>query len=458
MKYRFLFIITFIPILCNAQALPESRQSVQQSTQKRLPIGLKEYVEQVRTKNLVYAAEKLNISISDADITSAKVFNDPQLSLEYANNDDHRMQMGQGITAELSKTFSPGKRRARIDLAKSEKELTTALLEDFFRNLRSDATIAYLEAVKQEQLYQVKFSSYTSIRDLAKADSIKFRLGKITQVDALQSRLESGVSYNELQQAKNELYNSYAALNILLSRFSADTIYTPVGNLNISTISSNSNVNNNVEIGEDNKKIANINLQMRTFSLPYLLDAALNNRSDLAAALKNIHVAKKALNLARKERYMDFDVTLGYNYNTEVRNELAPAPKFNGISIGLAIPLKFSNFNRGSVKSAALKASQAESYYKQAEIEIQTEVSQNYSTYLSLCSQVDQFNKGMLNQAQSVIEGKIYSYNRGETSLLEVLNAQRTYNEVRALYIETLFNYSSSLVTLEKSAGIWDIE
>ena len=56
------------------------------------------------------------------------------------------------------------------------------------------------------------------------------------------------------------------------------------------------------------------------------------------------------------------------------------------------------------------------------------------------------------------MDGKIFSYNRGEVSLLEVLDAQRTYDEVQAQYIETLFNYSSALVELERSAGIWDIE
>ena len=64
----------------------------------------------------------------------------------------------------------------------------------------------------------------------------------------------------------------------------------------------------------------------------------------------------------------------------------------------------------------------------------------------------------MLSQAREVIDGKIYSYNRGEVSLLEVLDAQRTYDEVQAQYIETLFNYSTALVELEKSAGIWDVE
>ena len=71
---------------------------------------------------------------------------------------------------------------------------------------------------------------------------------------------------------------------------------------------------------------------------------------------------------------------------------------------------------------------------------------------------VSHYENGMLHAAREVIDGKIYSYNRGEVSLLEVLDAQRTYDDVQAQYIETLFNYSAALVELEKSAGVWDVE
>lgn len=41
--------------------------------------------------------------------------------------------------------------------------------------------------------------------------------------------------------------------------------------------------------------------------------------------------------------------------------------------------------------------------------------------------------------------------------MLEVLDAQRTYDEVQAQYIETLFNYSSALVELERSGRVFGI-
>lgn len=417
MKNSFLIILLLLPMMAAAQI--------------KTPVNYKDYMDKVRERNIAYAAEKLNIPIADANIRSARLFNDPTLSLEYANNDDKSMQMGQGFAAELSKTFSPGKIAARVDLARSEKELTAAMLDDFFMNLRAEATIAYLEAIKQSQLYDVRLNSYNSIAELAKADSIKFSLGKITETDAMQSRIEAGIIYNELLQAHSDLHSSYLALNVPLGSFDVDTLYVPQGELSTPS---------------------------RNFDRAELIEMALTNRSDLVAALRNVDVAQKALKLTRRERNIDFDVALGYNYNTEVRNELAPAPRFNGITVGVGIPLKFSNLNRGAVQGASLQAVQAENHYRQAQLEVQTEVSQNYNAYVSVCSQLEQFKRGVLTEAQAVLEGKKYSYDRGETSLLEVLNAQRTYNEVRTQYIETLFNHCASLVILERSVGVLDVE
>lgn len=417
----------FIIILCCAAA---SAGFAQTPSGVEAPLGYRQYMELVRGNNLSYAAERLNIDIADAEIRASKIFNDPQLSFEYANNDDHRMQMGQGFSGELSKTFSFGKRRAGIDLAKSEKELSKALLDDYFRNLQADATLAYLNALRQAELFRVKENAYRNIRQLAEGDSIKYALGKITQVDATQSRLEAGMIYNELLQAKTELHNAFTALCPVIGVFSADTVYAPVG------------------------KLAAFD---RSFEVSGLLGEALDRRADLVAALRSTDVAQKALTVAHRERNMDFDLALGVNHNTEVRNEIAPAPRFTGVTVGVSVPLKFSNFNRGAVQAAGLRVQQAETAYKQAELDVQTEVMQNYRQYTSLADQVRSYDDGLLENAKSVIDGKIYSYNRGETSLLEVLDAQRTYDEVRVQYIETLYNYAASLVELERSVGMWDI-
>ena len=393
-------------------------------------IDYQTYIDLVWKQNIGYAAEKLNISVANAELKAARVFNDITLGAEYADNDDKNMQMGRSVSVELSKTFSPGKRSANIDLAKSEKELTDALLEDYFHTLRAEATQAYFEAIMQTELFRVKQQSYESIRDLAKGDSIRYQLGTITKVDAIQSGLEAGISHNEVIQMRAELHNTYSSLDLWLGEFSGETLLVPDGTLSMSE---------------------------RIFNTEELLQTALNNRADLAAAMKNIDVSRKALKVTKRERNPDFDLALGYNYNTEVRNEIAPAPVFNGVTLGVAVPLKFSNINKGAVRAAEYRAQQAELNYQQAELEVQASVIQSLRMYKSMIEQVRNYENGLLQDAKQVIDGKKYSYERGETSLLEVLNAQRTYDDMQTSYIETLHRCIVSLIELERNAGIWDI-
>ncbi|WGQ11413.1 TolC family protein [Pedobacter gandavensis] len=96
--------------------------------------------------------------------------------------------------------------------------------------------------------------------------------------------------------------------------------------------------------------------------------------------------------------------------------------------------------------------------YQQVELQIQSEVSQAYHQYMSSRKQVLQYSTGMLNDAQKVLDGRIYSYKRGESSFIEVLIAQRTFNEVQESYLEILYGKAIALLELEQAAGIWDID
>lgn len=394
-------------------------------------LSYRRYMEKVYAGNLELAAEKLNVSVASAELTAAKVFNDPNLAVSYANNEDHTLQMGQSVEVELSKTFTFGKRGAGIALARSEKELSEALLADYLRNLRADATIVYLEALKQYELYGVKQDAYAHIRTLAESDSIRFTLGQIREVDAIQTRVEAGVLRNEFLQAGADLQNAFSGLNFLTGTAVQDTLYCPEG-LQATPV--------------------------RRFVLTDLLEKAAGSRTDLVAALKNKEVAARALKVARRERNTDVDLSVAVSRNNRVRNEEAPAPPFTGVTAGIAVPLKFSNLNKGAVRAARYREQQAELAYRQALLQVQTEVMQAFRIYQSLSEQVAHYENGLLEQAKEVMEGKIYSYQRGEVSLLEVLDAQRTYDEVRAQYIETRYNYIVALVELERSAGIWDLE
>jgi cobalt-zinc-cadmium efflux system outer membrane protein len=401
------------------------------TTFQKKPVLYRAFIETVGKNNVAYAAEKFSVNISEANIESAKIFPDPELTAGWFDNGQRRLNMGYGYSAELGWLLElGGKRKARINLAKSEAELTKYLLQDYFRNLRADATTRYLEAIQNEQLVNVQLNSYDAMTQLAKSDSIRAKLGSITEVDARQSKLEAGTMLNDVFQAIANWKASLSNLTLLMGAKQSDTLTATIGGFAAFD---------------------------RKFTLPELIITAQNNRSDLMAALQNKDVSKKMLQLAKANRVIDLGLTGGMTYSSYVRNIIAPTPSFTQTGVGISIPLKFSNNRQGELKAAYYTTLQSEAQYRQVELQVQTEVTQAYFNYQAAQKQVQQFNTGLLTEAKIILDGKVYSYRRGETTLLEVLNAQRTYNEVQQNYYQTLFNYAAALVELERAAGIWDI-
>ncbi|MCS6981169.1 MAG: TolC family protein [Flavobacteriales bacterium] len=394
-------------------------------------INYSEYIHTIAEKNFSFLAEKFNVPLSEAGVLTAGIRPDPEIGFGYFDNNQRRLNMGNGFTSELAWTLElGGKRKARLDLAQSEVLLNRYLLADFWRNLRADATIQYLQALQRRRILEVLYNSYFTMKRLAETDSLRYRLGAINEVDARQSRLEAGALLNEVYQAEADWKSTLSQLAVFMGRPQSDTLLIPEGSFDPFD---------------------------RQFTLPELLTTALSQRADLKAALQNKTVAEKYLQVVRSLRIPDLGLSLSNTYASYTRNVIAPTPSFYQVAVGISVPLKFSNNRPGELKAAFLTTQQMEARYHQAEIEIQSEVTQAFFKYQALRKQVQQFNTGLLAEAKAILEGKIYSYQRGETNLLEVLNAQRTYNDLQLTYYQTLFDFASALVELERAAGFWDI-
>ena len=417
-----LFVLCSISYATKAQEQAASNKNI---------LDYANFLHLVGQGNKAYAAERFNLNIAEAETQSAAVFPDPELSFSWSDNGQRRMDMGYGFESELSWTVElGGKRKARINLAKDQALLTRLLLANYLCNMRSDATLAFLSSLQNKLLVQVAEEAYQQVKQLAESDSIRHRLGSISAIDARQSQLEAGRMRNEVYAAQAEWQSALTELSLWMGSTPSSVALNPEGRLT----------------GFD-----------RQFSLEELLLSALNNRADRQAALHNKDLAQSVIKLAKADRAIDLGLSIGGGYASYVRNAIAPTPSTATISAGISIPLKFSNRRNGDLRVAQYGALQADEEYKQIELEIQTEVRQRYQQYSAAQKQVRQFEKGLLIESKAILEGKIYSYQRGETSLLEVLDAQRTHNETQQEYYQTLYNYASSLVELERAAGIWDI-
>ncbi|MDR6463176.1 TolC family protein [Chryseobacterium sediminis] len=397
--------------------------------QEKELLSFEEYLNLVGNKNLGYASQKYNVSMAEAAIQTANMFPDPQLEMETTNNGVSQ-NMGYVYGASLGWTIElGGKRKARVNLARNQSELSKIQLQDFFRNLRADASLGYIDALKSRALLEVQQDSYKNMQQLAKSDSIRYRLGTISLVTSKQSKLEAASLLNEVYQAESAEQQALTSLSVFLG--------------------------DSRMIGRD--VAGDFNAFNRDFSIDDLIFQALNERADLLAARQNTEVAKSQISLEKANRVIDLGISAGAERHTEATNEIAPSPTVNAVKMGISIPLKFSNRRNAGLKIAEMTHSQAEVEYKQIEQSIKAEVMQAYQQYAATQKQLRQFHNGMLTEAQNILEGITYSYKRGESSILEVLNAQRTYNNVRKDYYQALADNAAALIELERKAGIWDI-
>ena len=389
---------------------------------------LESFLSEVERSNAAYIAEKYNVEIAEAQAIAAKVFNDPEFTAEYSDNQDRTLMMGRSVDLGLSYSFNLGNaRKARIAVAKEEAEITKTLLEDYFRTLRFEAIDAWANAWQTHSILALKKSSSESMVTIAASDSIKAALGEIGKIDALESSIEARAMKGELIQAEAEYTNALTTLSYLAGGMAV------------------------LDIPED------IATPIKEYPIDYLVTLAQDKRADIRAAYLSKSLSQKNLALVKAQRAPDLGVNMGYSHNTEVRNEIAPAPMFRGVTVGVSIPLKFSSANKGERVAAEKAVLQAEAAYEAALKQIETEVRIAYSSYRAAVKTYENDSDETLAQARTIMESSKEAYSKGDSSLLDYLLAVQVFNDIAESCISAKADVLSKWAELLAAVGVESI-
>lgn len=327
-------------------------------------ITYEEFMQTVAKKNVSLLAEQYNIDIATANVSAAKVFNDPDFEFTYGNNENWHKAMGYGCETTISYELDiAGVRSARIKTAKSERDITEVSVRAFLNNLRCEASMAWAET------WRLKHNCKVIEAAVAKADS-----SSITELMELKSTLiETQCDYK----------NALAELSFMCG-------------------------------GEAITDIADHNLPESILSAKAdeLCLIAVRNRADLKAAELGKTLSENNLRLVKANRRPEITLGIGYTYNSEVHNEIAPAPKFNGIVFSIGVPLKFSSFNKGERRAAEYQVQQSHKQYEAAVLMVQKETIQAYNKYIAAQQLMQQYNDDNLCNMEMQI-----NYNAARSNL-----------------------------------------
>lgn len=379
------------------------------------------YMQRVLENNTAIVAEAMNIDIAQAALKNSKVYNDPTLSVQYANNEDWNTDLGQSIAANLSRTFTLGVRRAGIRLADKELQATTAVFNDYMRNFHADATLAYLRHIRAKELQKIAANRESYMQQLAQSDSLRYTRGEIAKTVWIESRLAAGLTRNGRLQADAELRNSSIELGYYMGTLDGSEEIVAEGTLESATAPLE--------------------------SPDRYIKQALANRADLLVAVSRVDVAnaEKRLNSAR--RRIELELSIGAEYNKA-------DPSFTKLMVGVAIPLRFSNLNSGARAMDRAKVQQAEGELADTRMLVQSEVMQAYNNCRIAGKQKETFTQGMMQETAELLQSKRKAYQMGEISFVDFIETERSDNMMQEEYINSLYNSAASYVELQRCIGI----
>jgi outer membrane protein, heavy metal efflux system len=399
-----------------------SSQAQPASTTQRL--GFAEYLQRVLAANPDLKAARATVDIAQAQINVAKVFPDPDLSLGVGQYDVRRRGNPTILAAQLSLPIElGGKRRSRIAVAKTGLDAATSDYADATRTLRALAANAFIDALHARTILAQKQSALGHLQRLVEVNQRRLAAGDIAEVELVQSRVEMQRFRAEVLDAEGELRAAELAMTQLL--------------------------------GQEHSLPVRANGELRT--PPPTLDqaglaAGIDKRSDVRASALRLEGAQRQIDLEHAKRVVDVTVGAGWLHNFAVGGE-AGVPSADLVTAFLSVPLPFSRVYRGELEVAESAQRQAQSQVQAIRIRAQAELQQALAHFEAAMHRVALYEGGTLVDANAVLEKTVYSYQRGEATLVEVLVAQRTASEIQLAYLDALADRAHALVAVGQAAG-----
>jgi len=338
----------------------------------------------------------------DDPILEAGVINAPLASSPF-NREDMTMKMI-GLSQNLP---YPGKRGLRRDVAAKDAEAVAYGYQETVNRVVRDIKIAYFDlSLTLARTGLVEKNKLILERFLQIAEG-RYEVGQANQADVLKAQTQVSRMVDELLRLARERPAIEAELIRALGR----------------------DANVAAPIPEPPQ------LSEGILNLESLRETALAQRPRLLALQSLVARNEKALDLARRNYYPDFNARLSYGQRD---NMLDGARRADMVSLTVAINLPVWRENKLAPREAESLAlrDQAQSLYQAQRNEVSANLRQQVATVEQNFKSAQLYQTTILPQARLTVESALAAYRVNRVDFLTLLDSQMT-----------VFNYEISLVT-----------
>jgi cobalt-zinc-cadmium efflux system outer membrane protein len=308
------------------------------------------------------------------------------------------------------------KRQRRLQAARDQTAVTRAQVTDAERALAFNVGQQFVSVLLAESTLRFALQDLQSFQQTVDISEAQLKAGSISEGDYLKIKLQLLQFQTDVSSARLAKVQALVGLREFLGYNAVPPDFDVIGDLTYQPLKANQ---------ED--------LQVK----------AMRERPDFRAAELGITAAQSQILLAKANAKVDVNGTYDF---THVSGE-------NTASIFVNFELPIFNRNQGEIARTGYALMQAQEQEQAASDTVLSDVANAYEAVRSNEEVVQLYTSGYRKQAQDSRDISEYAYKRGAASLLDFLDAERSYRAVELAYRQALASYMTALEQLKEAVG-----
>jgi len=309
-----------------------------------------------------------------------------------------------------------GKRQRRIDSATAQTKVTTHELADLRRQIDFQVKKTFTDILVAKDALALSEQNLSALDELEKIQRLRAEKGDLSGLELLRIQVQRFAFERDAADARQALRAAKIGLRSLIG---AD------------------------KVTDDFDAAGSLELRQSSYTQSELYRRALDTRPDIRAAEAARNKAKADINLAKANAW--WDVTPQVEYQ-----RIGPD---NTIGFGFGLPLRIFDRNQGEIARTRADALRVDAVRDAVVIRALSEVDTALAAVDTERGKVEVLRDTYLPKAKQARETVEFAYRRGGVSLLDYLDAQRTYRETALQYLQALGNYQTAIYLLEAAVG-----
>lgn len=310
------------------------------------------------------------------------------------------------------------KRELRLASAREATDIAVSAQSDLERNLMFNLRDAFVRVLLAKAVVSVARENLAYYDKALSVNADRYKFGSIARVDFQRLELQRIQFQTDLENSLVDLRTAKIDLLTLLRD------RTPVEEFDI---------NGPFDFAEP------------VTSLPELRTAALNSRPDLQEAKQSLGKAKTDHQLAVANGSVD------PSFGVDLSHQPAPLNTYIGFSVNF--PLRIFDRNQGEKARTQFDINRNQELTDASELSALHDVDSAYATLQSTLVLLRPYKSKYLQEAADIRSTVSFSYEHGAASLLDFLDAQKSYRDTQLDYLRLIGAYQSAANQLNYAVG-----